>query len=603
MRLVALKKRTTLSIREKYRLRMQCDSGNVPVCNPAEDLSSLLSAEYTAPAVLTATAIEATIQVLCNMQLLRYYKSCRKSDNESKKLIQRLAQFIVWSYSSEHKHNINATHDVVKEWFQELMTEKYALLLDYSTYLVDHRQLKPSTVRSYISDIERSFAWGTLFAPSDVRLPMCSNQGIQAVAEQVRMNQTQSARHARSNRTYAAQVEQRRIPLGGLPALQAAVLQEMQWARSVRHRDIDDTAYRRFVQITVSAIYVFSANGRQSGVADVRMGQVQDLLDNGFTTTTKFKTNSKYGYQPITLSKVSAELVYLYVSVVRPQVCRQHPVQAEDHVWLTYKGEADLTIGKLVTTFFTRTCRVGVTTTAIRGLVETTMHQKYKKGEITDAQRSAVQNINGHTSETTRDYYLLEDRVEDVAQARGAFASAMCEQQLEPDMGFMDDILADLVEGPSDAEDENSVDAMIPTSVPALLMTPPKPLPLPLHLLTPLPVSRGPQRSSALDWGTSHPDYLTEKPTAQWTQCEKQYLGLWCSRFKDNFPDASNVVAKCLKHLQSDQHAIAIFHAHHTLNSARLRNGLRQYTAEAEEELRNHALRQYTLEQHSDYMY
>lgn len=594
-----------------------CDSVNVPV-EPTEGavaVSATLSL-YSAPAAQTAAAVNVTYQVLCDdMQLLRYYKSCRKSDNESKKIIQRLAQFLVWSYNAEHNHNMNATHNVVKTWFQELMQDKYTLLLDYSTYLVEQRQLKPSTVRSYISDIERSFAWGTLFAPSDVRLPMCSNQGIQAVAEQVRLNQAQCARHVRSDRTYAAQVEQRRIPQGGLPALQDAVLKELPWARSVRHRDIDDVAYRRFVQTTVSAIYVFSANGRQSGVADVRMGQVQDLLKNGFTTTTKFKTNKKYGYQPITLSEVSAELLHLYVSLVRPQVCRQFPVQPSDHLWLTYRGETDLTIGKLVTTFFTRTCRVGVTTTAIRGLVETTMHKKYKAGEITDVQRSAVQNINGHTSEVTRDYYLLEDREEDVAQARdafggafggaygGAFGAAFDEQQEEHELGYVEDVLADLVNG---SADDDVMEYTVPPVDPLPPLSPlPRPLPLPLPLKSPraAPLSFSLPHTATVDWGTSHPDYGTEKATAQWTQNEKQYLGSWCTRFRERFPDTNNVVARCLKHLQSDPYAVAIFHAHHTLNSARLRNGLRQYTAEAEEEQRNSALRRLTLEHDSNEMY
>ncbi len=202
--------------------------------------------------------------------------------------------------------------------------------------------------------MEKLFAWGTLFAPGSFKQSIHSDQGIRAVAEIVRANQAKAHRHAHSENTWAAQVQHRRLPVGGLADLQAAVLEELPWARSVRTCDIDDVAYRAFLQLTISAIYVFSANGRQSGVADVRMGQVQDMLKNGYTTSTKFKTNHKYGYQPITLSTVSMELVHLYVTVVRPQVCRQHPIQHSDHVWLTYRGDADLSVGKLVTTFFIR---------------------------------------------------------------------------------------------------------------------------------------------------------------------------------------------------------------------------------------------------------
>lgn len=609
MRLKAIKAGRGVSLRDKFK---QNHAHAMNVSDHREETPVYLPAT-----VQNTEAITATNALLCDMGLYDHFKAFGKSDEDSNRIVYRSAQFIVWSYNFSHKRHINVTRQDVKEWFHELTHEQYTLLLDYSIYLVKHRQLQPSTVGNYVSDIDKLFAWGTLFAPADVRLPKGSNEGIHAVADQVRANQAQNVRRARSTRTIAEQIQQRRLPAGGLAALQGAVLQEIPWARDVRRSAIDDTAYRRFMELTISAIYVFSANGRQSGVADVRMGQVQDLLTNGFATTTKFKTNKKYGYQPITLSAVSKELVHLYVSVVRPQVCRQHPVQADHHVWLTYRGEPDLTVGKLVTSFFIRHCGLSVTITGIRGLVETTMHKRFKAGEITEMQRSAVQNINGHTSATTRDYYLLEDRVEDVYHAREAFGEEV-RLNNEPDIGYMDDVLDELI-----SEDGSRADWDNTTSNP---WVPPPPLPLPLPLIAALPqpqrvhpVSTAPgpalvDRYSSpvptardeyslpqwalpmsppqvMDWGTAHPDYKTKKPTAQWTLEEKNYLGGWCQRYQQEHPDSRNVVAKCLKYLRSDPRAVAIFHAHHTLNSARLRNGLRQFTSDEAEEKAMRAMR------------
>jgi phosphoribosyl 1,2-cyclic phosphodiesterase len=65
-------------------------------------------------------------------------------------------------------------------------------------------------------------------------------------------------------------------------------------------------------------------------------------------------------------------------------------------------------------------------------------------------------------------------------------------------------------------------------------------------------------------------------------------LGEWCADYQRTYPAAKNVVAQCLKHIRTNRAAIALFHAHHTLNSARLRNGLRQYIAEVEQ---NHKIR------------
>lgn len=54
-----------------------------------------------------------------------------------------------------------------------------------------------------------------------------------------------------------------------------------------------------------------------------------------------------------------------------------------------------------------------MTTTTIRTLVETTASQMMDEGTITQTQRKAIMNINGHTSQTTEDYYLLKDRRND----------------------------------------------------------------------------------------------------------------------------------------------------------------------------------------------
>ena len=610
MRLKVIKRSGKTTIRDKM-MRVKAFSSiknSVPVqCS--------ISSTFDSPAMETAVAVTAVAALLVDAGMHIFLYSCNKSKESSKLLIQRCAQFIVWSYSVEYNAQMIPTEENVTSWFGRLALEKYGHLLAFAEYLLHKRNLAPSTVRNYASDVEKLFSWGSLFAPASFKQPINSDEGIRAVAEIVRANQAQKHRHEHSENTWAAQVKHRRLPVGGLADLQAAVLEELAWARSVRRCDIDDVAYRTFVQLTVSAVYVFSANGRQSGVADVRMGQVQEMLDNGYATTSKFKTNQKYGYQPITLGDVSKELVHLYVSVVRPQVCRQHPVQAEDHVWLTYRGEPDLTIGKLVTTFFIRKRALSVTTTGIRGLVETEMHKKFKNGEISEVEKNAVHNINGHTSETTRDYYLFEDRADDVAHARNAFGQHRVAE--EPDLGYMEDILMDLVDGPGDGDYGEPLQPLhlpLPPIVPLSLLLP-APLPLPLPL--PLPhQSFAPSTTSApvlprwvppyvpavLQWGTAHPDYKTGKPTAQWTHEEKNYLGAWCERFTMDYPETKNVVAKCLKHISTDPRAVAIFHAHHTLNSARLRNGLRQFTAEAEDERQRRAMHRFTAEQHPEDM-
>lgn len=611
MRLKVIKKTHKASLREKLKQRNGTNSTFGRNTHPVP-----ASAPQCSPVVSVEVATQCTIGVLVAAGLHDHFVDCYKSKEDSKRMVRRCAQFIVWSYSRHHNKTIDTDTTTITCWFQALMHEHYRLLMSYCEHLVQKKLLAPATVRTYTSDLERCFEWGTLFAPAPMKVPMNSHDGIRKVAELVRTNQARSQRAARSHNTWQEQVRNRRIPAGGLAALQQAVVAELPWARSVRKEDIDDVAYRRFMQLAVSAVYVFSANGRQSGVSDVRMGQVEQLLGEGYTTTTKFKTNAKYGYQPITLGAVAQELVFQYVEVVRPQVCRAATIHPDDHMWVTYRGVPELQVGKLVNWFFIRTLGLSVTTTSIRGLVETTMDQKYKAGQISEAEKIAVQNINGHSSEVTRDYYLYEDRVEDVHRARAAFTAGV------EDLGYADDVLAALVEDdgvteqvthpPQHLLDLPAAQHVVPMpqvqpvhyspSTPTQRPPPPQhsaacPLPAPL----PLPSFATPPRAhwstaATIEWGTAHPDYGTAGATARWTWAEKSYLGEWCARFTQDFPEATNVVAKALKAIKMDSQAIAIFHAHHTLNSARLRHGLRQFHADAKEQEHQRQMRQYTIE-------
>lgn len=612
-------KSTNKTLREVFKAR----ASNNKKINACKDKAfvppKLIQHDYIAPAEQADTALAGTIEVLSAAGMLHYFTVCRKNDEErSKRVIQRCALFIVWSYHAKHLVQITVTVESVTSWFVDIMLENYGLLMHFGEYLIHQKRFQPSTVRSYTSDIEQCFVWGTLFAPPSMKQPLHACAGIRAVADIVRANQAGQHRSSQSHRTWDEAVQQRKVPAGGLPALQGAVVAELPWARSIRRSEMDDTAYRRFMQLLIAAVYVFSANGRQSGVADVRCGQVEELLGKGYATSTKFKTNKKFGYQPITLSNTSMELVRLYVDVVRPQVCRSRLVQPTDHLWLTYKGEPDLHIGKQVTYFFIRTLEVSVTTTTIRSLVETTMDKRWKEGQITEAQKDAVQNINGHSSQTTRDYYLLEDRAQDVVDAHAAFGSTLTPAPLpscERQHCYAAEVLDDLVSHMSDDEL-----LLTPEPTPASIAATLQPLPLPLSLASvwpspkslpaspnpgaPPPVAPPPPPLAAcwttslqpvtLDWGSKHPDKDSTKPTAEWTFEEKDYLGKWFAQYRVQFPDSQNVAANCLKHIRTDPHAVAIFHKHHTLNSARLRNGHRQYISEKQREEKMRVLRTMT---------
>ncbi len=570
-------------------------AAKMKVLEAQEEVSSAAQEDGEGEEKLTAVAsvaakdtVESIAVSLYEYGILDYFKTRNRSAEESKIIVKRYAHFLCWSYSTAHNAEMMVTTNNIVLWLVQIIKDRYEMLLHYSSYLQERKQLSAATVTKYIAAIESCCVWVTLFAPVHLRLPMSDIEGIRRVAQLVRANQSQRNKQVRSHITLEEKVRLGQLPAGGLSALQHAVLREVPWARGVRQRDIDDVAYRKFMQLLFAALYVCSPNGRQSGVVDIKFRQADELLHQCYTTSTQFKTYNKYGFQPVIVEGASHELVAHYVEVIRPQV-RRPLVLMEPHdepLWLTYTGEKELDVGRLVTSFFTRTCGLSVTITAIRSLVETTMHKKHKEGKITDAQRMAVQNINGHSSATTKAYYLLEERADDVLCSRGVLA---------------DDLDAALGELAADLHDDD-LEAHLHAEPAHLPVQLPLPLPLPGSAVSPAPMRTGMIQAprdprsftptpQLIDWGTSHPDYNTSKETAIWTYEEKSFLGRWCSEYRAEYPDVKFVVAKCLKHIRTNSDAIRIFHKHHTLNSARLRNGHRQYERDLQEEQEARVLR------------
>lgn len=555
------------------------------VCQDAADVEDTNT-------VVTSTgkaAVLAVVNILNKTGLHNHNLQFDKSVQNSKRIIGRLAHFIMWSYKLENNTDISLLEPTILDWFTTLVLDKYTLLLEYSSHLNINALKAPNTISSYVTDIESCLLWITTFAPMPLRQSTAPVDGIKKVCELVRKQQGKRNRKARSHKTWDQKVQDRKIPAGGLPVLRAAVLSELPWALGVRSACIDDSAYRRFMRVLFAAVYVFSVNGRQSAVVDMKYGQASELVTEGFATSRKFKTHSKYGYQPVTLGEVSHKLLQHYVTVVRPQVRPAAYSHPDEPLFLTYRGAPEKNVGRLVTLFFTNKCGLSVSTTGIRSLVETTMHKRFQKGEISEAQRTAVQNINGHSSNVTKDFYLLEDRVADVHAARAAF-------QLEMDENIdrmADEMTAEDVVSPQNLASSQWAlfDTPLGSPLPAWShFAPATPLSSPPAGFTPAPLqwSPAPQRPAEYratpavpQWGTQHPDYKSTKSTAQWTLDEKNFVGGWCTKFSTQFPDNHNAVAQCLKHIQTRPELVAIFHEHHTLNSTRLRAGWRTYQLHA----------------------
>lgn len=475
----------------------------------------------------------------------------------------RIAADFLHHAHTEHFGGPIESEEQVLPWLRKVIKKHYRLLQGYVKHLTEERQCRPSTIKNYLLFIDKCCRWYVLFCPQSRNMQLSALTRMKDVSAVLLRALRRKEKMARASVSLAAKVRDRRMPAGGLLQLQAKVDAQIEWAKTISKQRMSKDEYEAFMELTYAALYVYSVQGRQSGVMDMKYKQAAELLARGYSNSTKFKTCAKWKYQPVTLSETTYLLLQLYVRRVRPQVWHDS-ISSADPLWLTYEGEAERKLGLRVTRFFRKTAGLHITTTAIRSLVETAMHAGFRQGRITQQEMQSVQAINGHSSQVTEDYYIQEDRAQDVSHARTAFQR--CVGQHQQPAPYLED----------------AVDEQAPASVAAT------PAP-PVDPAAATPVSRFStwavtEPLAAADWGTAHCSYGVACKKAPWSDEEVWYIGNWC----DQHPPApggqsQNLVAMCLRHIKTDPVALSIFHEHHVLDNGRLRHGYRKYLKMKEE--------------------
>ena len=310
-------------------------------------------------------------------------------------------------------------------------------------------------------------------------------------------------------------VDNRELPEGGLQALQETVLKDLAWAGGLPTHFVDAITYRRQLSILISGMYVLAPQGRIEAFTTLTLpiAQQQLLSDSGCALSNTFKTYDKYGYQPISLPKDMRHALQVY-ALLRASFHTTSDVFFIDHEGHTFDSTK---LGHLVTQYFKTTMSLHITTTMIRSLWEIMADKALKADVINSEQRSAILNINGHSSQTTKDYYLRAAREQDALHGE-----EVREAIIRHDVQLI------------------NVDCQ--------------------RTLT-----------TKFAWGTEHPCYGLSASRVQWSDFEKRFVIEWCDRALLANPELKyKIVRMCLDHIKSQPSLVAQFHEHHTLDSSRL---------------------------------
>ena len=303
-----------------------------------------------------------------------------------------------------------------------------------------------------------------------------------------------------------------------------------------------------------------------------------------------FKTQSKYGEQAIILDHwLVLRLLWIYKSMIRPKT----PCGPEAPFFVTPTGKP-YKIGNGVTAFFKRALGIRINITKIRSIVETEMHKAQLRGVITAEERASVMNINGHSSQVTKDYYVREDRVQDVFNGCAAFQK-LAASSPHPSRSTV--ASCDSLPHPSRSTAASCDSSPHPSRSTAASCDYPTPCAvidvdrieydfLECGTTNDLVFSNNLSfeeefglntdffQPTVVVFGEKHPNQNSDAQRVAWSDAEVKIIGRWCQNSLRLHPEwKGNIVARCLSFINSSDDARPYFHPRHVEDSARLRHG------------------------------
>ena len=335
--------------------------------------------------------------------------------------------------------------------------------------------------------------------------------------------------------TKATAVYEGRLPAGGLSDLVSAAetAANDQLLRFTGEgailTNISQDAYVEFMEVFFAALWSLAPQGRPGGVESLKYRHVQQFANDGYALSGNFKTAESYVYQPVILSPLTKRLLLeVYIPFLRPlvQPTRSGSPARDDPLFLSYNGGSTVLPGRLVSAFFRRTLSISITITTIRGMIETDVAERHARGEISEAGRNAILEVNGHSQAIAKEYYVANQFETTTRLAADAYGLA----------------------------------SVVPSIGP----------------IAPLEVEQ---------WGIDHPDrsITHDNSRARWTSEEKDYLLAVADDIISECGGTApaRLMSSCLKRIKEDQSTRRIFHRRHIMTTDRLRTGYRQARDEA----------------------
>ena len=291
------------------------------------------------------------------------------------------------------------------------ITARFALLGKFTTYLEIAKRLSPSTIINWLNDLSYSFKWYvyTWSVNEDLSKPVLTTtlDPVNITIRNLRSSLRKAVRRINSRKTVESEVEAGRRPKEGMKRLIQIVRERVAWAQSLTKKSFENlVTFREFMKLLYASLYTSYGQGRLGGIQSLKFGQSVELLNKRTTSTTQFKTYSKYGFQFVTVEKESFVFFDIYLKYARPAIVERFQLsetlgigfgsekEKAQPLWLNASGKQDLDLSRKVTDFF-KPYGMHITTTIVRSMVATESQELLDDGIITRGEMEGIAKTSG----------------------------------------------------------------------------------------------------------------------------------------------------------------------------------------------------------------
>ena len=315
-----------------------------------------------------------------------------------KTLLGRVAELVGWAMHVQCMAQNDAVHDLI-------VTKPWSIL-KYITVLKGEFHLKNGTVYNTLLDFLR---WAKYLATYETK-PIA--QFVAIVEAQQRTEAKNKKADIRARLCRENLMQQRQWPVGGKQELSNILQKHKSRVDSIINKGmagkvINNNDITFASDWVIGHLFVENPQGRSHAISTFPHSRLSELAC-GNTTSTEFKTRATYGSQSINCGPLTYKYLNAYVKYIRPYWSGNvtNPEEVSDALFITKDGRAYSDIGVCVTRFFRGVSKYHITTTRLRSLFETEVHEAVQAGVLTPNECDDVIRNSGHSSTTAHTHYL-----------------------------------------------------------------------------------------------------------------------------------------------------------------------------------------------------